>query len=79
LRVRIFGGRSTIDHAIDMKNALVHALVPVVAESCEGVIGYIRHEVIGRRKEGQGRDYERQPRLFRTDRTPLDSVAGELS
>ena len=54
-----------------MKNALVDALVPVVAESCKGVIGYIRHEAIGRRKEGQGRDHGKtaKPRLFRTDRT----------
>ena len=36
-----------------MKNALVDALVPVVAESCKGVIGYIRHKVIGRCKEGR--------------------------
>ena len=44
-----------------MKNALVDALVPVVAESCKGVIGYIRHEVIGRCKEGRAATTERQP------------------
>jgi len=47
-----------------MKNALVDALVPVVAKSCKGVIGYIRHEVIGSRKEDGSATTERQPRVF---------------
>jgi len=38
-------GCSTIAYTIDMTNALVDALVSIIAKSCKGVIGYICHEV----------------------------------
>ena len=34
-----------IDYKIDMTNALVDALVSIIAKSCKGMIGYICHEV----------------------------------
>ena len=35
---------STIDYTTDIKNALVDALVSIIAKSCKGMIGYICHE-----------------------------------
>jgi len=50
-----------------MKNALVDAVVPVVAESCKDMLGYIRHEVLAD-VEGGGATTNVYAFTFRTDR-----------